>query len=142
MGVNSTRSYPYTRKQLVLTANQFIPLWDTTRDTAQWTAAAALTTAAGGRQKGQECGGRAIGHIYCTAQNLTLGFKYLRADGSWDDAAAKPTQTVTAGTALPFSWLYSDYSADFMIYIQAGATPPTAIYYEMSIVWDRAAGVS
>ncbi len=121
-------------------ANQFVELLNTTRLTAG-TLHTLGTSATTGTDRGLLDGGRANGHVYCTTQNMTLRYYFLRADGTWDTTTDKPDAVITAGTALPFTWLFSNYGRDCCIVAIAGATPPGAVYTQISVVWDRVSGV-
>lgn len=142
--MNSSRPYSWIRQTApALTASHYLTLIDTTRDFATYSAAgaAALPTTPGPLQKGLMAGGRIVGHIYSEGQDVTLGARILRADGAWASISDFPATTVTAGVTHGISFLYSNWGADFLLFAQAGGTPPTSLHYELTILWDRSAGV-
>lgn len=126
-------------------ANQYCLLFDTTRlpygrglGSTAYTLASSMYSA--DKYRGEHTGVRVHGNIYCTSQNMTVRFYYLRADGTFDTTSEIADSTLTAGTAKIINWFTGAYGSDFAIVAIAGGTPPGAIYCDLWLGWDISSG--
>lgn len=130
-------------------ANQSVPLIDSTTWNANgpWTTTA--TTPGPGKSRGQIDGLRWTGSVKATGQAVTVTFKLL-TDSSGTTNAAFETDTnvsntvagvatVAAGSTFVFSWL--PVTPDFRIEVLSGGTPPTTLLTTIVGNYSRTSGL-
>ena len=127
--------------------SQKAPLIDTTywNDTGPW--AAASSTPAPGKSRGQLAGRRFTGSVSPTSQAITLTFEILTKPAGTTNAAFEAdttvagtggtgSMTVAAGATQTFD--FRPATPDSRIYVTAGGTAPSALSSTLVIVTDRA----
>lgn len=76
---------------------------------------------------------RIVGWIRCATQDVTARLDYLSEAGAWVTGAT--TQTVTAGTDQPISWLAN--SSDWRLVTVNGGTGPSALTFHGFHITDN-----
>lgn len=128
-----TRVIHSSRNQMTLPDNSgYTFMFDTTN----WTKSingtlgksAAISSPGGDRLKGS---GKEIHFsVGCTGQDVTLYRACLNGVGAWETHA---TTTITAGaTAQKVAW--GPITSDWIVYVVAGGTAPTALYNELTVL--------
>lgn len=117
--MNIFDTFDITPPSVTLANNGVSVVFDTTysANTASWVSTAA------GTLRNQFPRWRIIGWILCTDQNVTARLDYLTDAGAWSTGAK--SQTCTAGTEQPISWLAN--STDWRLVVVNGATGPTTL---------------
>lgn len=110
---------------------------------AQAIASSATDIVPGGDGPNSYVGGRLMGWILSTGQDVTAYFQIrtgvagTAADWTTDPSGpgTAGVMTVTAGTVSNFSWRPN--ARDFRILVVAGATGPTTLTAEANLIFDR-----
>lgn len=139
--------YPMTFGKPPLPGNsQHTYICDSTKGLSE-TISAGASAAAPGTLRRMWQGARLFGTVTPTGQAVTVYFEVLKdPDGTTSSAWTQDTngpdggsRSVAAGTSWPWNWLPP--AADWRIRVEAGATAPSDIDSDATMVFDRTSGL-